>query len=165
MPVGPGPCIMPVLGVWGVKCGAFSHGWKFRASAETSAHDMPEVLPCVGLCPRLLVYRERPLPESLRLLLFWRPRGEVCRQRRILIFRISNTDPSGSCVPNSGFKSEDVFLKGAGHHLRLCSVEPQLQQRPLYCTHAWHRASSERSGVHRDKSVLTALLVTVQTIS
>ena len=71
---------------------------------------MPEVLPFVGLCPRLLVYRERPLPESLRLLLFWRPRGEVCRQRRILIFHISNTDPSGSCVPNSGFKSEDVFL-------------------------------------------------------
>ena len=58
-----------------------------------------------------------------------------------------------------------MFLKGAGHHLRLCSVEPQLQQRPLYCIHAWRRASSDRSGVHRDKSVFTTLLVTVQTVS
>ena len=58
-----------------------------------------------------------------------------------------------------------MILKGAGHHLRLCSEEPQLQQWPLYCTQAWRRASSERSGVHRDKSVLTSMLVTVQTIS
>ena len=71
----------------------------------------------------------------------------------------------GSCVSNSGFRSKSVFLKGAGHHRRLCSVEPQLQQRPLYCTQAWQRASSERSCAHRDKSVLTALFVTVQTIS
>ena len=29
MPVGPGPCLVPVLVVWGGKCGAFSRGWKF----------------------------------------------------------------------------------------------------------------------------------------
>ena len=83
----------------------------------------------------------------------------------MLIFHVSNSDPSGLCVPNSGFKGENVFLKGAGHHLRLCSVEPQLKQRPLYCTQAWRRASSERSSVDKDKSLLTTLLVTVQTIS
>ena len=55
MPVGPGPCLMPMFGVWGVKCGVLSRGWKFRASVETWAPDIPEVLPCVGLCPRLLV--------------------------------------------------------------------------------------------------------------
>ena len=90
---------------------------------------------CVGLCLRLLVYRERPLPASLCLLLFWRPRGEPCwRQRRMRIFHVSNTDQSGSCVPNSGLRSEKIFLKGAGYQRKLCSVEPQLQQRPLYCT-------------------------------
>ena len=44
MPVGPGPCLMPVVGVYGVKCGVFSRGWKFRASAETWARDIPGVV-------------------------------------------------------------------------------------------------------------------------
>ena len=30
----------------------------------------------------------------------------------------------------------NTLTKGAGHHRRLGSEEPQLQQRPLYCTHA-----------------------------
>ena len=81
------------------------------------------------------------------------------------IFRVLNTDPLGSCVPNSGFRSENVFLKGAGYHRRLYSVEQRLQQRPLYCTRAWRRASSERRSVHMDKSVSTTLFVTVQTLS
>ena len=71
----------------------------------------------------------------------------------------------GSHVPNSGLSNENVFLKGAGHEQRLCSVDPQLQQRPLYCTQAWRRASSERRGVHKDNSVFKMLFVTVHTIS
>ena len=77
-------------------------------------------------------------------------------------FHVSKMDPSGSCVPNSGLRKEKMFLKGAGHQRRLCSVEPQLQQRPLYCTQVCQRASSERSGVHRDRSVLRILFVSVQ---
>ena len=51
-----GPCLMPVVGIWSVKCGVLSRGWKFRASAETWGRDISGgLLWCVGLCPRLLV--------------------------------------------------------------------------------------------------------------
>ena len=78
---------------------------------------------------------------------------------------IPNTNPSESCIPKSGLRREKVFLKGARHRRRLCPVEPHIQQRPLYCTQAWPRASSERMGVHRDESVLRMLFVTVHTIA
>ena len=86
---------------------------------------------------------------------YYQREGAFWRQRLIRIFHVSNTDPSGSRVPNSGLSNENVFLKGAGHQRRLCSVDPQLQQRPLYCTQAWRRASS----------VFKMLFVTVHTIS
>ena len=67
-------------------------------------------------------------------------------------------------MPNSGLSNENVFLKVARHQRRLCAVEPQLQQRPLYCTQAWRRASSVKRGVHKEKSVFKMLFVTVHTI-
>ena len=68
-------------------------------------------------------------------------------------------------MPNSGLSNENVFLKGAGHQRRLCAVEPQLQQQPLYCTEAWRRASSVGRGAHKDKSLFDMLYVTVHAIS
>ena len=77
------------------------------------------------------------LAGVFRLWLPWRPRKAFCcLQRLIRNVHVSKIDPSESCVPNSGLRSENVFLKGAGHQGRLCSVEPQLQQRPLYYTQA-----------------------------
>ena len=64
-----------------------------------------------------------------------------------------------------GTEKGKSVVKVAGHHRRLCFVEPQLQQRPLYCIHAWRRASSVRRGVHKDRFVLTMWFVTVQTIA
>ena len=78
---------------------------------------------------------------------------------------VPNMNPSGSCAPKSGLRREKLFLKGGRHRRRLCPVEPHKQQRPLYCTQAWPRASSERSGIYRDESVLTMLFVTVHTIA
>ena len=54
--------------------------------------------------------------------------GARWRQRRMRDLHVSNRDLSRSCVPNSGLRSEKVFLKGAGHQRRLCLVQPQLQQ-------------------------------------
>ena len=51
-------------------------------------------------------------------------------------FHVSNIEPSASCVANSGLRRENTFVKVAGHHRRLWSVDPQLQQQLLYCTHA-----------------------------
>ena len=45
-------------------------------------------------------------------------------------------ESSASCVTNSGLRREKTLAMGAGHHRRLWSEELQLQQRPLYCTHA-----------------------------
>ena len=53
--------------------------------------------------------------------------GVLCLHRLIRNFHVSKMDPAGSCVPNSGLRSEKVFLEGAGHQRRLCSVEPQFQ--------------------------------------
>ena len=78
---------------------------------------------------------------------------------------VPNTNPSGSCVPNSGLRRDKRFLNGARHCRRLCPVEPHIQQRPLNCTQAWPWASSERRGVHRDELVLTMLFVTVHTVA
>ena len=78
---------------------------------------------------------------------------------------VPNTNLSGSCVPNSGFRREKLFLKWARHRRRLRPVEPHIQQRLLYCTQAWPRASTKRNGVCRDESVLTMLFVTVHTIA
>ena len=50
----------------------------------------------------------------------------------VVFFHISNFEPSASCVATSGLSREKVFVKGAGHHRRLCSDDLQLQQRPLY---------------------------------
>ena len=99
-----------------------------------------------------------PLPGCLR----WEP---LRRQLRIFRFHVSNMEPSGSRVANSGFSKDKTFLKGNGHQRRLWSVLPQLQQRPRYWAQAWRRASSVRSGVHKDRLVFIVLLVTVQTIS
>ena len=41
-------------------------------------------------------------------------------------------EPSASCVTKSGLRREKTLAKGAGHHRRLWSEKPQLQQRPLY---------------------------------
>ena len=35
-------------------------------------------------------------------------------------------------MANSGLRMENTFVKVAGHHRRLWSVNPQLQQRPLF---------------------------------
>ena len=78
----------------------------------------------------------------------------------MLSFHDSNKDPSLSCVANSGLRREKTFAKGDGHQRKLCSVEPQLQQRPLCCIQAWRRASAVSSGVHRDMFVLIMWLVT-----
>ena len=51
-------------------------------------------------------------------------------------FHVSNIEPSASCVANSGLRRENTFVKVAGHHRRLWSVDLQLQQQLLYCTHA-----------------------------
>ena len=75
-----------------------------------------------------------------------------------------HTNPSELCVPNSGLRKKKLFSEGARHRRRLCPVEPHIQQRPLYCTQAWPRASSERRGVYRDESVLM-FFVTVHTIT
>ena len=50
---------------------------------------------------------------------------------------VPNTNPSGSCVPNSGLRKKKLFLRGARHRRRLCPVESHIQQLPLYCTQAW----------------------------
>ena len=81
------------------------------------------------------------------------------------IFHVPNTNPSESRVPNTGLSNGNVFLKGAGQQRRLCSMDPQLQQRSLYCTQAWRRAPSERRGAHNDSSVFKMFFVTVHTIS
>ena len=47
---------------------------------------------------------------------------------------VSNTDPSGSCGPNSGLMRKNIFFKGARHRRRLCPAVPQLRQRPLFYT-------------------------------
>ncbi|CAM9389141.1 unnamed protein product, partial [Ascophyllum nodosum] len=82
-------------------------------------------------CPRL-EWRERPPLGAFRLPLAWRPRRRPCwRHWRMRSFNVSNKDPSGSCLPNSSLMKEKAFLKGVRHRQRPCSVEPQLQQRPL----------------------------------
>ena len=78
------------------------------------------------------------------------PDGASCAFR----FHVSNMEPSGSRVTNSGLSKEKTLLKGDGHQRRLWSVQPQLQQRPWYWAQAWRRASSVRSGVHKDKLVI-----------
>ena len=81
-------------------------------------------------CPWLR-WRGGPLSDMWRLLLPWyRFCGPLRRQWRIFFFQVSNIEPSGSYVVNSGFSKEKTFLKGAGHQRRLWSVQPQLQQRP-----------------------------------
>ena len=64
--------------------------------------------------------REEPLSEVWRLpLLRYRRWGPFRRQLRIFFFHVSNAEPSGSCVANSGLSKEKTFLKGAGHQRRL----------------------------------------------
>ena len=50
---------------------------------------------------------------------------------------VSKMDPSGSCVPDSGLRSEEVFLKGAGHQRTLyarwshsCNSDPYTLRKP-----------------------------------
>ena len=66
---------------------------------------------------------------------------------------------------NLGVEKGKGVGEGRWAHRRLWSEEPQLQQRPLYCTHAWRRASSVRKGVHKDNLVWRSWFVTVQTIA
>ena len=70
-------------------------------------------------CPELRG-RGGPLSDMWRLSLPWYCRWEpLRRQLRILLFHVSNVEPSGSCVANSGLSGEKTFLKGAGHQRRL----------------------------------------------
>ena len=50
-----------------------------------------------------------------------------------------------------GIEQGNTFVNVAGYQRRLWSVEPQLQQRPLYCIYPWRWASSVRRGVHKDR--------------
>ena len=52
-----------------------------------------------------------------------------------------------SCVANSGLRREETFVKVAGHQRRLWSVEPQLQQRTLYCIHGVLSEKGRRQGL------------------
>ena len=70
-------------------------------------------------CP-VLRGRAGPLSDVWRVPLPWYRRwGPLRRQLRILLFHVSNVEPSGSCVANSGLSREKTFLKGAGHQRRL----------------------------------------------
>lgn len=74
-----------------------------------------------------------PLPDVSRLLFPSCRRLEPQRShRRIFSFYVSNIQPPGLCLTISSLGGEKAFRKGARHQRRLCSVEPQLQQRPLY---------------------------------
>ena len=90
------------------------------------------LLPCEADVDPRLWERGLPFPGAFRLPLPWclwlDPRR---RQRRIFSFHVSNIEPSASCVANLGLRREKTFMTGAGHHLRLCLVDPQLQYRPL----------------------------------
>ena len=67
-------------------------------------------------CPELQG-RGGPLSDMWRLPLPWYRRWQpLRRQLRILLFHISNVEPTGSCVANSGLSREK---KSAGHQRRL----------------------------------------------
>ena len=64
--------------------------------------------------------RALPLPDAERLPLPWdRLLEPLLCQCIIFCFRISNMEPSASCVTNSGFRRENTLAKVEGHHRRL----------------------------------------------
>ena len=112
-----------------------ARGW--AGTAATFVACVIPLLPYEAEVDPRLWERGLPFPDAFRLPLPWCLRLEPRRrQRRIFFFQVSNIEPSASCVANSGLRRAKTFIKGAGHHRRLCSVDPQLQQRPLYCIDA-----------------------------
>ena len=74
---------------------------------------VPALLPWgAGKCP-VLRGRGGPLSDMWRLPLPWYRRWKsLRRQLRILLFHVSNVEPSGSCVANSGLSREKTCLNG-----------------------------------------------------
>ena len=113
-----GLCVAPKRIVAAAGAGALGAG--AGGAVALGAGGAPAALPggaggCPEWCERTGALSDvcrLPLPGCFR----W---GPLRRQLRIFRFHVSNMEPSGSRVANSGFSKEKTFLKGNGHQRRL----------------------------------------------